>query len=164
LACQARSRLHSKEFEAEFVVTCDGARDMRQRFEALIVPSKTAIGIHLDDMRYAAVFSNKAAAGLEAQLVEPNAYGCERTYQEQGSAVATRTQLEAAIDMLREGDKLVVTKLDRLARPVYMGDSLEQIEAKGAGLVIVSMGNERVDTTTAKGKLVLNMMVSVAQF
>lgn len=45
-----------------------------------------------------------------------------------------------------------------------MGDLLEQIEAKGAGLVILSMGNERVDTSTVTGKLVLNMMVSVARF
>ena len=45
-----------------------------------------------------------------------------------------------------------------------MGDLLEQIEAKGAGLVILPMGNERVDTSTATGKLILNMMVSVAQF
>ena len=67
--------------------------------------------------------------------------------------------------MLREGDKVVVTKLDRLARSVaHMGDLLEQIEAKGAGLIIMSMGNERVDTSTATGKLILNMMVSVAQF
>ena len=41
-------------------------------------------------------------------------YGCERMYQEQVSAVASRQELERAIDMLREGDKLVVTKLDRL--------------------------------------------------
>ena len=81
------------------------------------------------------------------------------------SAVATRTQLEAAIDMLRDGDKLVVTKLDRLARSVaHMGDILQQIEAKDAGLVILSLGSERVDTSTATGKLILNMMVSVAQF
>jgi len=67
--------------------------------------------------------------------------------------------------MLREGDKLVVTKLDRLARSVaHMGDILQQIEAKGAGLVILSLGSERIDTTTATGKLILNMMVSVAQF
>jgi len=114
---------------------------------------------------YARTSTVDQQAGFEAQLVELNAYGCERTYQEQVSAVATRNQLEAAIDMLREGDKLVVTKLDRLARSVsHMGDLLEQIEAKGAGLVILSMGNERVDTSTATGKLVLNMMVSVAQF
>ena len=114
---------------------------------------------------YARTSTVDQQAGFDAQLVELNTYGCERMYQEQVSAVATRTQLEAAIDMLRTGDKLVVTKLDRLARSVaHMGDLLEQIEAKGAGLVILSMGNERVDTSTATGKLILNMMVSVAQF
>ena len=67
--------------------------------------------------------------------------------------------------MLREGDKLVVTKLDRLARNVmHMGELLQQIETKGAGLVILSLGSETVDTTTATGKLILNIMVSVAQF
>ena len=114
---------------------------------------------------YARTSTADQQAGFEARLVELNTYGCERTYQKQVSAVATRTQLERAIDMLRQGDKLVVTKLDSLARSVaYMGDLLEQIEAKGAGLVILSMGNERVDTSTATGKLILNMMVSVAQF
>jgi DNA invertase Pin-like site-specific DNA recombinase len=49
-------------------------------------------------------------------------------------------------------------------RVAHMGDLLEQIEAKGAGLVILSMSNERVDTSTATGKLILNMMVSVPQF
>ena len=114
---------------------------------------------------YARTSTVDQQAGFKAQLVELNAYGCERTYQEQVSAVATRIQLEAAIDMLREGDKLVVTKLDRLARSVsHMGDLLEQIEAKGAGLVILSLGSETVDASTATGKLILNMMVSVAQF
>jgi DNA invertase Pin-like site-specific DNA recombinase len=114
---------------------------------------------------YARTSTVDQQAGFEAQLVELNAYGCERTYQEQVSAVATRIQLDAAIDILRTGDKLVVTKLDRLARSVsHMGDILQQIEAKGAGLVILSLGSERIDTTTATGKLVLNMMVSVAQF
>ena len=59
----------------------------------------------------------------------------------------------------------MVTKLDRLARNVmHMGELLQQIEAKGAGLVILSLGSETVDTSTATGKLILNMMVSVAQF
>ena len=114
---------------------------------------------------YARTSTVDQQAGFKAQLVELNAYGCERMYQEQVSAVATRTKLERAIDMLREGEKLVVAKLDRLARSVaHMGDLLEQIEAKGAGLIIMSMGNERVDTSTATGKLILNRMVSVAQF
>ena len=114
---------------------------------------------------YARTSTIDQAAGFAAQLVELNAYGCGRTYQEQVSAVASRHELETAIDMLREGDKLVVTKLDRLARNVmHMGELLQQIEAKGAGLVILSLGSETIDTSTATGKLILNMMVSVAQF
>ena len=114
---------------------------------------------------YARTSTVDQQAGFEAQLVELKSYGCDRTYQEQVSAVATRNQLDSALDMLRTGDKLVVTKLDRLARSVaHMGDILQQIEAKGAGLVILSLGAERIDTTTATGKLILNMMVSVAQF
>ena len=105
---------------------------------------------------YARTSTVDQQAGFDAQLLELNAYGCERLYQEQVSAVATRTQLEAAIDMLRDGDKLIVTKLDRLARSVmHMGDILQQIEAKGAGLVILSLGSETVDTATATGKLSL---------
>jgi DNA invertase Pin-like site-specific DNA recombinase len=114
---------------------------------------------------YARTSTTDQHAGFEAQLVELKAYGCERMYQEQVSAVASRQELERAIDMLRDGDKLVVTKLDRLARNVmHMGELLQQIEAKGAGLLILSLGSETVDTTTATGKLILNMMVSVAQF
>ena len=114
---------------------------------------------------YARTSTTDQHAGFEAQLAELKAYGCERMYQEQVSAVASRQELERAIDMLREGDKLVVTKLDRLARNVmHMGELLQQIEAKGAGLVILSLGSETVDTSTATGKLILNMMVSVAQF
>ena len=43
----------------------------------------------------------------------------------------------------------------------HMGDFLEQIEAKDANLVILSMGNERVDTSTAIGKLILNLMLAI---
>ena len=114
---------------------------------------------------YARTSTVDQQAGFDAQLVELETYGCERIFKEQVSAVASRGELDTAIDMLRDGDKLVVTKLDRLARNVmHMGELLQQIEAKGAGLVILSLGSETVDTTTATGKLILNMMVSVAQF
>ena len=114
---------------------------------------------------YARTSTLEQKAGFEAQLEQLEAYGCERVYKEQVSSVASRQQLDAAIDHLRAGDKLVVCKLDRLARNVtHMGKLLEEIEAKGAGLVILSLGSETVDTTTATGKLILNMMVSVAQF
>ena len=83
---------------------------------------------------YARTSTVDQAVGFEAQIVELEAYGCERTYKEQVSAVASRHELETAIDMPRTGDKLVITKLDRLARNVMrMGEVLQQIEAKGAG-------------------------------
>ena len=66
--------------------------------------------------------------GLEAQLRELEAYGCEKIYQEQVSSVAEREQLNAALSSLRSGDKLVVTKLDRLARSVkHLGEIVETI-------------------------------------
>ena len=106
-------------------------------------------------------------AGLEAQVRDLKAYGCDDddVYKEQVSSVGERKELDAAINSLRKGDKLVVTKLDRLARSVrHLGDLLETLEAKGAGLVILSMGGQQVDTTTATGKMMLNVMASVAQF
>ena len=114
---------------------------------------------------YARTSTLEQVHGFQSQIEQLEAYGCERIYKEQVSSVASRDQLDAAIDQLRGGDKLVVLKLDRLARNVtHMGKLLEEIEAKGAGLVILSLGSETVDTTTATGKLILNMMVSVAQF
>ncbi|RWX58559.1 recombinase family protein, partial [Mesorhizobium sp. M4B.F.Ca.ET.089.01.1.1] len=56
-------------------------------------------------------------AGLEAQHRDLKAAGCTKVFSEQLSSVATvRPQLEAAMDYVREGDTLVVTKPDRLAR------------------------------------------------
>ena len=104
-------------------------------------------------------------AGLEAQLRELEAYGCEKIYQEQVSSVAEREQLNAALSALRSGDKLVVTKLDRLARSVkHLGEIVETINKADASLVILDMGGTAIDTSNQTGKLILNVMSSVAQF
>lgn len=104
-------------------------------------------------------------AGLEAQLRELEAYGCEKIYQEQVSSVAEREQLNAALSILRSGDKLVVTKLDRLARSVkHLGEIVETINKADASLVILDMGGTAIDTSNPTGNLILNVMSSVAQF
>lgn len=114
---------------------------------------------------YARTSTLEQDAGLDAQVRDLKAYGCEEVYKEQVSSVGERQQLDSAIKSLRKGDKLVVAKLDRLARSVrHLGDLLETLEAKGSGLVILSMGGQQVDTTTATGKMMLNVMGSVAQF
>lgn len=104
-------------------------------------------------------------AGLEAQIQSLEEYGCDRIYTEQVSSVAERKQLSTALSSLRSGDKLVVTKLDRLARSVkHLGEIVETINNADASLVILDMGGTAIDTSNPTGKLILNVMSSVAQF
>ncbi|WP_371682014.1 recombinase family protein [Microvirga sp. 17 mud 1-3] len=81
---------------------------------------------------------------------------------EQTSAVGPRKQLEAALEFAREGDTLAVTKLDRLARSVrHLGEIVERLEKNGVALRILNLG---IDTNTPTGRLMLNLLGSIAQF
>jgi DNA invertase Pin-like site-specific DNA recombinase len=111
---------------------------------------------------YARTSTVEQVAGFEAQERDLSAAGDEKVFAEQVSSVACRAQLEAALDFIRAGDVFVVTKLDRLARSV--GDLcaiVKRIEAKGAALRILAIN---LDTATPTGKLMLNVLASVAQF
>lgn len=111
---------------------------------------------------YARTSTMNQQAGFEAQLRDLKAAGCEETFQEQVSAVGEREQLDAALSYIREGDSLVVTKLDRLARSTrHLGEIVEALKAKRADLVILTLG---VDTSTPTGKLILDLLGSVAEF
>lgn len=111
---------------------------------------------------YARTSTLDQIAGFEAQLRELKGAGCSKIYKEQVSSVGKREQLEAALDYLREGDTLVVTKLDRLARNVtHLGQIVGLLKDKGVSLRILDLG---LDTSTPTGELILNMMGSVAQF
>lgn len=111
---------------------------------------------------YARTSTLDQVAGFEAQERELTAAGAKRIYKEQVSSVAARPELEKMLADLREGDVLVVTKLDRLARSVHhLGEILKHLDKIGAGLNILGMG---IDSTTAGGRLMLNVLGSVAQF
>jgi DNA invertase Pin-like site-specific DNA recombinase len=90
------------------------------------------------------------------------ALGCEKLYYEQVSSVGPRPQLVAALEFVRSGDTLIVTKLDRLARSmVHLGTIIADLEAKGVTLRIVNLS---LDTSTPSGRLILNVLGGVAQF
>jgi DNA invertase Pin-like site-specific DNA recombinase len=111
---------------------------------------------------YARTSTLEQVAGFEAQERDLKAAGAKKVFGEQVSSVAKREQLDAALDYLRDGDVFVVSKLDRLARSV--GDLcaiVKRIEAKGASLRILAMN---LDTSTPTGRLMLNVIGSVAQF
>src|SRR5258706_1467589 len=112
---------------------------------------------------YARTSTIEQKAGLEAQLRDLKAAGVEKVFQEQLSSVdAKRVQLEAAIDFCREGDVLVCTKLDRLARSVADVVTIEaRLKEKGAALFIM---DPAMDTSSPAGRLVFNMLASIAQF
>ncbi len=114
---------------------------------------------------YARTSTTDQIAGLEAQireLRELEAAQCKKIFQEQVSSVAKRAQLEAALEFAREGDVLVVTKLDRLARSVAdLMTLIQTLEKKAVGLRILSLG---MDTQTPTGNLMLTVLGAVAQF
>ena len=111
---------------------------------------------------YARTSTVEQRAGYEAQLAALAAVGCEKVFQEQVSSVARRDQLDVAMEFIREGDTLVVAKLDRLARST--ADLLKinaALDAKGASLKVLDLN---LDTSTATGKLLFTMVGAIAEF
>jgi DNA invertase Pin-like site-specific DNA recombinase len=101
---------------------------------------------------------------LDVQLAALGEAGCDRIYQEKASAKSTdgRPELEHALDLLREGDELVVTRLDRLARSVPdLYAIVDRIDRAGAGFHCLQ---QSIETKTATGKLILGVLGAVAQF
>jgi DNA invertase Pin-like site-specific DNA recombinase len=114
---------------------------------------------------YSRVSTLEQVAGLEAQVEQLFTTGCSKLFQEQVSSVADRPQLEAALDFVREGDVLVVVRLDRLARSTSdLLGILDRLEAKRVGLRILDFGGSEMDTKSPTGKLVLTMFGAIAQF
>jgi DNA invertase Pin-like site-specific DNA recombinase len=89
--------------------------------------------------------------------------GCKRIFEENASGGRwERPGLHRALDQLREGDVLVVWKLDRLSRSLKdMLLILEKITEAGAGFRSLS---EHIDTTTLAGRMMLQMLGSFAEF
>lgn len=113
---------------------------------------------------YARTSTLDQTAGLEAQRKELEIAGCEKLFEEQVSSVdvTSRQKLADALGYVREGDTLIVTRLDRLARSVpHLLEILGTLNAKGASLRILGMG---IDTATPTGKLMLTVLGSIAEF
>lgn len=111
---------------------------------------------------YARTSTIEQIAGIDAQVRDLQAVGCEEIIQEHASAMKQRDGLEKALGFVRQGDSLVVTKLDRLARSMPdLFRIVDILKAKGVNLQILSMN---VDTATTNGKLMLTMMGAFAEF
>lgn len=100
---------------------------------------------------------------LDIQVDKLKAYGCEKIFKEkQSGAKSDREELAKVMDYLREGDTLVVYKIDRLARSTFdLHKIARDLEAKGIGLVFIK---ENIDFTTPAGKLMFTMLGAIAEF
>lgn len=104
-------------------------------------------------------------AGYEAQMALLLATGCTKVFGEMVSSVAQRDQLAAALDYLREGDVLVVCKIDRLARSTAdLLGIVATLEEKGVALRILDFGGSEVDTKSPTGRMLLTMIAAVGEF
>lgn len=112
---------------------------------------------------YCRVSSDDQSTAIQREALE--AAGCERIYEEQvsGANVEGRHELLKVLSFVREGDVLVVSKLDRLARNTL--DMLTIITDLGdRGVKFTSLAEPWANTDSPASKLMLTMMAGVATF
>lgn len=100
---------------------------------------------------------------LELQLDALNLHGCEKIFKDVDSgAKDDRSGLMEALKFLREGDVLVVWKLDRLGRSTkQLIEIVNELNLKNVGFLSLQ---ENIDTTTSGGKLIFHIFASLAEF
>jgi DNA invertase Pin-like site-specific DNA recombinase len=111
---------------------------------------------------YARVSTN--GQDLNGQIVELAAAGCAKVYREKASGAKTdRPELAKLLRVLDEGDILIVTRLDRLARSTRdLLNVLDAVAKRGAGFR--SLKDAWADTTTPHDRLMLTVLGGLAEF
>ena len=111
---------------------------------------------------YARVSSN--GQDLAVQLEKLSALGCERFFKEKRSGVdARRPELKRCLEYLREGDTLLVTKFDRLARSTSdLYRIVFRLGEKGVAFKVTD--DPPIDTTSRTGKLVMGVLALISEF
>ena len=111
---------------------------------------------------YARTSTIDQAAGFNDQVKQLRRLGVERIFQEQVSAVGSRPQLEACLDFVRDGDVLIVTRLDRLCRSTaHFCEVFDRLERKRVAIRVLDLG---IDTTSPTGRMITEIVVAVAGF
>lgn len=104
---------------------------------------------------------------LDVQISKLTAYGCTESdgliFQEKKTGTTdNRQELQNCLRHLRKGDTLVITKLDRLARStLHLTQIANDLNKRGIELVVL---DQAIDTSTPTGRLLFNMLASIAEF
>lgn len=110
---------------------------------------------------YARVSTDEQTTRMQLDALE--AAGCERTFSERASgAAAERPVLAELLSHSRNGDTLVVWRLDRLGRSLpHLIETVQKLESEGVGLRSLTEG---IDTTRPNGRLIFHLFGALAQF
>src|SRR5215470_20300504 len=108
-------------------------------------------------------YARVSSIGQSLDVQREKLQHCDKRFQETYSgAVGTRPQLRACLDYVREGDTVVITRLDRLARStLHLCQIAEQLAHKGVHLQVLE---QQVDTHTPTGRMLFGMLAVIAQF
>src|SRR3990170_6465259 len=109
---------------------------------------------------YARVSSTGQDLGVQLDKLK----GCDKVFKEKRSGVdAGRPELKRCLDYLREGDTLLVTKIDRLARSTAdLYRIISRLAEKGVAFKVTD--DPSIDTTSRTGKLVMGILALIAEF
>lgn len=110
---------------------------------------------------YARVSTADQSLALQIDALEKE--GCQKIFREtiSGSRVK-RKELDRLLEQVREGDTIIIWKLDRLGRSLkHLVELISVLIYKGVGIKSL---NDPIDTTTSQGRLVFNIFASLAEF
>lgn len=114
---------------------------------------------------YARVSSTNQNISAQIKMLEENE--CNYIFQEKisGRNKEDRSEFNRLLEIVKKDDIIIVTKLDRFARSTKDAlSTIEQLNAKGVGLIVLNMGGDTVDTTTPIGKLMVTVLSGIAEF
>lgn len=108
-------------------------------------------------------YARVSSVGQSLDVQREKLGDCDRLFEEKRSGTTdARPQLKQCLDYVRDGDQLIVTRIDRLARStLHLCQIAETLSEKGVDLVVL---DQNIDTSNATGRLLFNMLGAIGQF
>ena len=108
-------------------------------------------------------YARVSSVGQSLDIQREKLSDCDKIFEEKRSGTTdARPMLKQCLDYVREGDQLIVTRIDRLARStLHLCQIAETLREKEVDLVVL---DQNIDTSDATGRLLFNMLGAIGQF